>query len=208
MSNMRVVVKSPIFTTPCWSRNTLSGFRFRCMMPWWCICDSPVSSWRNLLRISPSRCTTGLSCILLITEVKFSCTNSTHIEASFPLTSASKYLTTLGCRIFDNSAASRRKEVGTPSSLPAFVNSRLTVRSSTASPVPRRLQRKSLPLDRLSTSLSAKSSCSESFRCLRSPVHSSLLCATSHHALHVGAALATMSFAPSRQKIFCKALLL
>mmetsp|Transcript_36739 Transcript_36739/g.105048 ORF Transcript_36739/g.105048 Transcript_36739/m.105048 type:complete len:229 (+) Transcript_36739:2251-2937(+) len=130
---------------------------------------------------------------LLNQLVKFSNTNSVHMTARLPRISAPTCATRFGCRRLPSRAASRRNDVGTPSSLPAFVNSKSTIRSSAGSPVPRSLHLNSRPLERLSTSFSEMSSWSTRRRCGRFTAHSSLLCATSRQSLHAGAACSTRS---------------
>mmetsp|Transcript_49546 Transcript_49546/g.127897 ORF Transcript_49546/g.127897 Transcript_49546/m.127897 type:complete len:280 (+) Transcript_49546:611-1450(+) len=200
MSSMRVVVKSPSFTVPWASRKMLSGFRLRCMTPWWWTCDRPVSSWRNLTRMSTSFSALAFSSSLLYQCAKLSWTNSVHITARLPRISAPKCLMTFGWRSFASSAASRRKLVGTPSSRPAFVSSRSTTRSSTASLVPSRWQRNSRPLERRSTTFSLTSSWSKRRKWPRRMAQSSLLCAASLQSRQTGAARSSRSRLPSRLK--------
>mmetsp|Transcript_14612 Transcript_14612/g.43818 ORF Transcript_14612/g.43818 Transcript_14612/m.43818 type:complete len:283 (+) Transcript_14612:1716-2564(+) len=197
---MRVVVKSPSFTVPCASRKMLSGFRLRCMTPWWWTCESPVRSCRNLTLMSTSFSLRPLSSSLLYHCAKFSWTNSVQIPARLPRISDPKCLMMFGWRSLDSSAASRRKLVGTPSSRPALVCSRSTTRRRTASFVPRRRQRKSPPLERRSTTFSFTRSWSRRRKWPRSVAQSSLLCATSCHILQTGAACSIRSLFPRRLK--------
>mmetsp|Transcript_933 Transcript_933/g.2302 ORF Transcript_933/g.2302 Transcript_933/m.2302 type:complete len:265 (+) Transcript_933:1862-2656(+) len=200
MSNMRVVVKSPSLTMPCSSMKMLSGFRLRCITPWWCTCERPDKTWRNFVRISTRRSLALLPSRRLNQAVKLSCTNSVHIATRLPRTSTPKCLMTLGCCSLDSNAASRKKDVGTPSSLPAFVSSRSTMRRSAGSPVPKRLPRKSRPLERRSTIFSETRSWSSSRTRGRRVIHSSLPWAMSRHGLHAGAARSIRSRTPSQQK--------
>mmetsp|Transcript_97696 Transcript_97696/g.276389 ORF Transcript_97696/g.276389 Transcript_97696/m.276389 type:complete len:298 (+) Transcript_97696:599-1492(+) len=206
MSSMREVVKSPSFTRPLGSKKMLSGLRFRCMTPWWCTCERPRSSCRNLPRTSLSRSQPGRASSLLFQAAKLSCTNSVQTTARRPRISAPRCLTTFGCCSRESSAASRRKDVGTPSSLPAFVSARSTTLSSTTSRVPKRQQRNSRPFDRRSTTFSTINSWSTRRRCIRRSAQSSWLCATSRQSRQAGAALPTRSRTPSRPKTSSSAL--
>mmetsp|Transcript_75024 Transcript_75024/g.123855 ORF Transcript_75024/g.123855 Transcript_75024/m.123855 type:complete len:233 (-) Transcript_75024:3-701(-) len=107
---------------------------------------------------------------------------------------------TFGCLSSESKAASRKKEVGIPSSRPAFVSSKSTMRSMTMSPEPKARHLKIRPLERLSTTLSNTTWQSTSLRCCRARAHSSLPCATSLHCRQTGAALETMSRAPNLLK--------
>mmetsp|Transcript_93434 Transcript_93434/g.264538 ORF Transcript_93434/g.264538 Transcript_93434/m.264538 type:complete len:246 (+) Transcript_93434:2036-2773(+) len=176
----------------------LSGFRFRCITPWWCTNESPVRSWRNLTLMSTSLSQVAWASSLLYHVVKLSWTNSVHITARLPRISEPKCLMMFGCCNFPNSAASRKNDVGMPSSLPAFVSSRSTTRSRTASPVPSLRHRKSRPLERRSTTFSDSKSWSTRRTCLRKIAHSSLLWAVSRQTLQTGAAFSTRSLTLSR----------
>merc|ERR1719352_1198116 len=134
--------------------------------------EIPLQSCRKAGRIAERRCAGDVERCSNQTR-RLNSTYSVQIWTSDSSTSTPYSLTTFGCCSSLSDEYSRKRLVGTPSSLPAFVVSRWIVRKSTASFVPRSAHLNSLPLLRRSTIFSSVRSCFGSGSILRKTAQSS-----------------------------------